>query len=107
MVHWQDRTIRFFCLDHTFYIALAGGFGLRKTATVRASHPVLNSASHRIPAMAPFVFTCPATGYDVQHHLDDDQAVSENEYEAIRCPACARLHFINRKTGKPLGQGKG
>jgi len=31
-------------------------------------------------------------------------AHSLNEYEGITCPACAKLHFINRKTGKLLGQ---
>jgi hypothetical protein len=24
-------------------------------------------------------------------------------YEAVICPACARLHFINTSTGKTLG----
>ena len=40
----------------------------------------------------------------VQQWLDDDQAVPENEYEAITCQACTKLHFLNRKTGKLLGQ---
>jgi hypothetical protein len=30
--------------------------------------------------------------------------VPENQYEQITCPACTRLHFLNRKTGKLLGQ---
>jgi hypothetical protein len=54
--------------------------------------------------MANFVFRCPVTDLNVQHQLDDDPDVSENEYEAITCPACARLHLLNRKTGKVLGQ---
>ena len=29
---------------------------------------------------------------------------TENEYEPIACPACTRLHFLNRKTGKLVGQ---
>jgi hypothetical protein len=42
---------------------------------------------------------------NVQHWRDDDdQDAPENLYEAISCPACTRLHFINRKTGKALGQ---
>jgi hypothetical protein len=53
--------------------------------------------------MADFVFTCPATAMKVQHWLHDDDAV-ETEYEGIACPACTRMHFINRKTGKLLGQ---
>jgi hypothetical protein len=54
--------------------------------------------------MAASVFTCPATGMNIQHWLDEDEDTSEHEYEARTCPACARLHFINRKTGRLLGQ---
>jgi len=25
------------------------------------------------------------------------------EYESVDCPACAKIHFINRKTGKLMG----
>ena len=53
--------------------------------------------------MAAYLFTCPATDMKVQHSLDEDEFVSEAEYEVVTCPACARLHFINRKTGKLLG----
>ena len=53
--------------------------------------------------MPPFVFTCPATSMKVQHWLDDDQDVPDNEYEVITCLACTKLHLINRKTGKILG----
>jgi hypothetical protein len=27
-----------------------------------------------------------------------------NEFKAIKCRACMKVHFINRKTGKLLGQ---
>jgi predicted nucleic-acid-binding Zn-ribbon protein len=54
--------------------------------------------------MAHFVFTCPATSIKVQHWLDDDEDVPENEYAAVTCKACARSHLINRKTGRLLGQ---
>ena len=54
--------------------------------------------------MEPFIFTCPNTKLNVQHSFDDDDAdAPETEYEAMTCPACARLHFINLKTGKLLG----
>jgi len=57
--------------------------------------------------MAAFVFTCPNTKLNIQHRLDDDDDVPDNEYEVVRCPACGRLHFINRKTGDLLGaEGK-
>jgi len=54
--------------------------------------------------MANFVFKCPVTGFNVQHNWDNDPDVSENEYEAIACPACTRIHLVNRRSGKLLGQ---
>ena len=55
--------------------------------------------------MGNFLFTCPSTKLNVQHWWDeDDAAAPDNEYEAVTCKACARLHLINRKTGKVLGQ---
>jgi hypothetical protein len=55
--------------------------------------------------MGNFLFTCPSTNLNVQHcRDDDDEDVPDNEYEAVTCKACARLHLINRKTGKVLGQ---
>jgi uncharacterized protein YbaR (Trm112 family) len=54
--------------------------------------------------MPSLLFTCPITRMKVQDWLDSDEDTSANEYEAITCQACARIHFINRKTGKLLGQ---
>jgi hypothetical protein len=54
--------------------------------------------------MGAFIFTCPDTSMKVQHWLDEDDDVQENEYVGITCPACAGLHFINRKTQKLFGQ---
>jgi hypothetical protein len=54
--------------------------------------------------MANFVFRCPATGLNVQRQVDDDLDIAENEYEGIMCPACTKMHLLNRKTGKLLGQ---
>jgi hypothetical protein len=59
---------------------------------------------HILMPMAPFIFTCPNTDLNVQHWLDDDNAVQENEYVGITCSACTGLHFINRKTRKLFGQ---
>ena len=56
--------------------------------------------------MAAFVFKCPATSINVQHWLDDDEDVPEDEYKGVACPACLKLHFLNRKTGKLLGQDR-
>ncbi len=54
--------------------------------------------------MSAVVFTCPNTDLRVQHLLDEDgRDGPDNEYEGVTCPACARLHFINRKTRQLLG----
>ena len=60
--------------------------------------------SVRTVQTANFVFRCPATDFDVQHELGDDPDISENEYEAVTCVACAALHLVNRRTGKVMGQ---
>jgi hypothetical protein len=46
----------------------------------------------------------PSDCLNVQHQLDDDEGAPENEYEAITCLACTKLHLLNRKTGKLFGQ---
>jgi hypothetical protein len=49
----------------------------------------------------------PASGFDVQTLWPphEDEAPGRH-YESVTCPSCARLHFVNRKTGKLLGYGK-
>ena len=54
--------------------------------------------------MAAFLFTCPNTQFRVQHWLESDEDMSEDDYEGIVCQACAGLHFVNPKTGKVLGE---
>ena len=60
--------------------------------------------------MAHILFRCPHTGLNVQHWLDEDAAPPPQEknsrYEAIMCPACGKLHFVNRSTGKTLGESR-
>jgi hypothetical protein len=55
--------------------------------------------------MANFVFKCPRTGLNVQHWIADEPASgdSRSSHETVVCKACTRLHFINRLTGKLLG----
>lgn len=53
----------------------------------------------------PFIFKCPITDQNVQVRLDDED-VQETQYEGMTCPACTRLHFVNRKTGKLLGSDR-
>lgn len=43
-------------------------------------------------------------GTNVQVWLPErPQPESPDSYEAVACPACARVHLINWKTGKMLG----
>jgi hypothetical protein len=49
------------------------------------------------------LFKCPQTGMNVQHWLADDASADGGDYQSVLCPACTRLHFIHKKTGKLLG----
>jgi len=56
--------------------------------------------------MGHIVFKCPRTGMNVQHWLADQPQPNDprSSYETVVCKACSRLHFINRSSGKLLGQ---
>jgi hypothetical protein len=54
--------------------------------------------------MGKFVFTCPVTKLNVQQWFDDAEAAPKHEFVGIQCQACVKLHFINQRTGKLLGQ---
>jgi hypothetical protein len=46
-------------------------------------------------------FRCPVAGIDIQHWLEDVPSSSDRDsFESVECPACNRLHFINRSTGE-------
>lgn len=49
------------------------------------------------------IFTCPVTDQNVQHRVE---AISDHDYESVSCLACARVHFVNLKTGKVLRRDK-
>lgn len=51
------------------------------------------------------VFKCPQTGMNVQHRLGDEPA--DLTHVSVSCPACTRLHLIDRATGKLLGDRRG
>jgi hypothetical protein len=55
--------------------------------------------------MGNVLFRCPRTGLNVQHWLADEVGPDDPQcgYETVLCKACTRLHFINRRTGKLLG----
>jgi len=51
------------------------------------------------------VFKCPATGEQVQTPLlAEPRADGMQAFEAVKCLACTRLHFVGRTTGKVLGR---
>ena len=52
----------------------------------------------------PILFVCPDTKLNIQHWLGNGNDMPEDEYEGVECPACAKVHFINRKTGKLIGE---
>ncbi|MBI5319326.1 hypothetical protein [Bradyrhizobium sp.] len=50
-------------------------------------------------------FRCPYQGVDVRQVLRAARPDEpEDGYQAVPCPACTRLHFVHRKTGRLLGQ---
>ena len=55
--------------------------------------------------MAAFLYRCPATGFQVQDWVHDDEPDDGREtYEGVHCPACQRLHFAGwRKMVARLG----
>lgn len=55
--------------------------------------------------MANVIIRCPRTGMNVQVRLAMDPATDQaNDYESVTCPACLRIHFVNKITGKLLGE---
>jgi len=53
---------------------------------------------------ALIIFRCPHTGMDVQTSLEKQERDPIRAYEAISCPACTRIHFINVITGAVVSQ---
>jgi hypothetical protein len=56
--------------------------------------------------MTTFIYRCPATGYNVQGLLADHQrgtGGNANAFESVTCTACGRVHLVDPKTGKVLG----
>jgi hypothetical protein len=59
--------------------------------------------------MPPFIYRCPTTGLSVQGLVPDDEESegadgADSTYESVKCIACGRMHFINPKTGKLMGE---
>jgi DNA-directed RNA polymerase subunit RPC12/RpoP len=45
--------------------------------------------------MASVLYRCATTGMNVQAWFADDVS-DDNLYVSLRCPACARIHLVNR-----------
>ena len=58
--------------------------------------------------MATIIYRCPTTGLNVQGWFADDSARADTNdtYEAVLCTACTKLHLINPKTGRTLGDDR-
>jgi hypothetical protein len=56
--------------------------------------------------MATFLYRCPVTGYNVQGFVADDPAKDE-DFVAVTCLVCTRVHLVNPKTGKLAGDDRG
>lgn len=58
--------------------------------------------------MSVFLFRCPATGYNVQGFVADDNDDYDDcdTFHPFSCPACTRTHLVNPKTGKTVGSDK-
>jgi len=54
--------------------------------------------------MAKLIFRCVQTGMNVQVWLPETAPTDRaDSYESVACPACTRLHLVNKVTGKLLG----
>jgi hypothetical protein len=55
--------------------------------------------------MNAFLYRCPSTGLNVQGWVADDPPAERDSetYEAVTCTACTRIHLVNPKTGRTLG----
>jgi hypothetical protein len=55
--------------------------------------------------MAAVIFLCPNMGVPVQGWFADDGAENGSKtYEGVMCLACRRVHMVNPRTGKILGE---
>ncbi len=53
--------------------------------------------------MAGFSFLCPYAGVHVHVWTEGDDAEA-NHYETMTCAACQRVHLVNPKSGRVVGQ---
>jgi hypothetical protein len=60
--------------------------------------------------MSTFLYRCPVTGYRIQgfiaDHPNDPTEKNGHTYEPLTCTVCGRIHLVNPKSGKLLGEDK-
>ena len=59
-----------------------------------------------LASMPTFLYRCPNTGYRVQGFVAEETSGDSESYEAITCIVCQRVHLVNPRTGKVVGEGK-
>ncbi len=52
--------------------------------------------------MENLTFRCSQTGSNVQWLTEPPPVGRADSYEAVVCPACGRLHLVNKTTGRTL-----
>jgi hypothetical protein len=59
----------------------------------------------RLKMARTFLYQCPNTGQIVQGWSAEEVGDQDDDtYQSIDCLACTRVHLINLKTGKVLGE---
>jgi hypothetical protein len=56
------------------------------------------------PMPRTFLYRCPNTGQTVQGWSADEAADEDDTYQSFQCIACTRVHLVNLKTRKVLGE---
>ena len=90
--------------------ASSGGFTPRKSAVSADAFPSQDYGPDRRCSdsnMATFVYRCPTTGLRVQGRVADDLSEGERkgqQFEGVTCSVCRRIHLVDPKTGKLLGE---
>jgi len=51
-----------------------------------------------------FLYPCPTTGQTVQGWSAEEVIDDDDAYESVACLACTKVHLVNLKTGKVLGE---
>jgi hypothetical protein len=57
--------------------------------------------------MVRLIFRCARTGMNVQIEMPEKAPTDHaDSYESVTCPACTRIHLVNKTTGKMLGDNE-